>query len=291
MSSLTELQHWLLHQLTRPVRLRTEASAVEAANRYLAPCGSLAPAEQLEVYRRQFWLRHTAALLEDYPALSRLLGQREWELLVESYLRELPRSWTLRDLGAGMAEHIRQRSSTPRQALCVDMARLEWAYVEVFDAPFSPALDPIRLQRLNANQWLEVKIQLAPTLRLLRLSYPVAELRAELRGTCPSPPRHAQAQRGWREVPGDFSPETSASPVPSTHDLVVFRDRHLRLSYRRIGELEAKLMQKLEKDPGLVSACEQLVAQTPEAEAPLEQHVGRWLANWAQSDWLANVDV
>ncbi len=289
MSSLTELQHWLLQHLARPVRSISDPDAVEAANRYLAPCGALAPIEQLEIYRKQFWLRHTAALLEDFPALSRLLGQREWELLVESYLRELPRSWTLRDLGAGLAEHVRQRPTTPRQELCWDMARLEWAFVEVFDAPFTTPLNLDRLQRLSADQWLEVKIQLSPTLRLLRLSYPVADLRARLRSTAASPHGRRLPQDPMPSLSAASTPEAIASPARFTHDLVVFRDRHLRLSHRRVNELEAELMRELVAQPSLVAACKQLVARAPRAEAPLEQHVGRWLANWAQNDWLEHV--
>lgn len=288
MSSLSELQYWLLNQLSRPVRLSGDASTVAQADRYLAACGELAPIEQIEIYRRQYWLRHTASLLEDFPVLSRLLGQAEWERLVESYLNELPRSWTLRDLGAGLAAHVRQRPETPRQALCADMAALEWAFIEVFDAPFTPGIDSCRLRQLKAEDWLDVKVQLSPSLRLLRLSHPVAELRAQWRNTVTSSPSHSE-QHGLGQSKPPVPSSPIATPPTTPHDLVVSRDRHLRLAWHRVQPLEAELMRTLEAEPTLVAACRTLAERHAQSDVELERHLAAWLASWARKDWISDV--
>src|SRR5262245_10531800 len=96
----------------------------------------LSPVEQLEIYREQFWLRHTSSLVEDFPGLSGILGQASWEQLVEAYLAAVtPESYTLRDLGQRLPEFVARASFLEHRELCTDMARLEWAYVEAFDAP------------------------------------------------------------------------------------------------------------------------------------------------------------
>jgi len=76
------------------------------------------------------------------------LGQADWEKLAEQYLREVPPdSYTLRDLGSHLPELIERASWLPHQALCLDMARLELAYIEVFDARDTPPLAPSDLRR------------------------------------------------------------------------------------------------------------------------------------------------
>jgi hypothetical protein len=61
----------------------------------------LSPAEQVDIYRRQFWLRHEDCLAEDFPALRAILGEPLWEAFVRDYLTEIPPTApNLRDLGA-----------------------------------------------------------------------------------------------------------------------------------------------------------------------------------------------
>ena len=104
------------------------------------------PVDQLEVYREQFWLRHTASLVEDFPGVGGVLGQTEWEGLVEGYLEaHSPESYTLRELGRHFPDHVAQCTQLPEHALCSDMARLEWRFIELFDAADCPPLDLAKL--------------------------------------------------------------------------------------------------------------------------------------------------
>ncbi|HKO94438.1 MAG TPA: DNA-binding domain-containing protein, partial [Polyangiaceae bacterium] len=107
MQDLTELQHWVVRHLQQLRALPKDAAIrAEAADR-LTGNDRLAPVEQLEIYREQFWLRHTASLVEDFPGVGGVLGQADWEQLVEGYLQAHPsESWTLRELGRHFAEHV-----------------------------------------------------------------------------------------------------------------------------------------------------------------------------------------
>ena len=74
----------------------------------------LTPAEQAEIYREQFWLRHRDVLRDDYPALRHLIGDEPFDDLVRAYLEACPpRSYTLRDLGDRLAEFARSYDRFP----------------------------------------------------------------------------------------------------------------------------------------------------------------------------------
>src|SRR5690349_14811454 len=112
--------------LPRRRALAADPRVAEAARTQFNGGDRLSPVEKLEIYRRQFWLRHTASLLKDFPGLAGVLGRRDWERLVEDYLDEvIPTSWTLRDLGSRMPAHVERSDWLPHHRLCIDMAGLE----------------------------------------------------------------------------------------------------------------------------------------------------------------------
>ncbi|MCU1313722.1 MAG: hypothetical protein JWM54_1479, partial [Acidobacteriaceae bacterium] len=99
-------------------------------------------------------------------------GNRRFDALVLTYLKENPStSFTLRDLGARLphwlAEHL--PLAGPRAQLALDVARLEWAYVEAFDRATLPALGMADLSGLGPDSTLSLQ----PHLQLLHLHYPV----------------------------------------------------------------------------------------------------------------------
>src|SRR6478609_9683138 len=219
----------------------------------------LSPVEQLEIYREQFWLRHTSSLLEDFPGLSGILGQRNWEKLAEEYLSEVsPDSYTLRDLGARLPEIIAAASWLPHQELCLDMARLELAYVEVFDAPDLPPLSPERLAAIPEASFADAKLLIAPSVRLLSVKYPVADLRRQLRAE---------------------NDESVAIPAPKPQQLVVYR-RDLRLWDMPLSDVAFTFLQGLAAGSSLGAAAE-LAVTNAAAEDELSRNIGAWLAEWS----------
>src|SRR5690606_3078534 len=121
MRSLSEIQRQLAAMLQRPRTLLGHAEVAELIATLTTERPRLSPAEQVEVYREQFWLRHTGALLEDFPGLSGILGQSDWERLVEGYLVAHPPShFSLRDLGSGLPEYVAGQDWLERPQLCLD---------------------------------------------------------------------------------------------------------------------------------------------------------------------------
>ena len=72
-----------------------------------------------------------------------MLGAKKFDKLVLAYLKENPStSFTLRNLGAKLPRGLQPIPSflSRRRQLAVDVAQLEWAYVEAFDGAASHPL-------------------------------------------------------------------------------------------------------------------------------------------------------
>lgn len=272
----TALQHALVADLQRPRALYKSEASVARAERELSGNDRLSPVEQLEVYREQFWLRHTSALLEDFPGLSGVLGQRHWEALVEGYLqRHPPDSWTLRNLGSRLAEYVAGQTELPHHALCIDMARLEWLYTEVFDAANPSQLDPTKLASIADDAWDDVRVVFSPCLRLLRVGYPVARLRKRL-----------------RERLGEAAATAAGSvaiPAAEKQNLVLYRDAQGGLCFSAIEEAAAALLDALQRGKRLRDACETVAEDVPESASTIENSLGAWFARWAARAWIVDV--
>jgi hypothetical protein len=104
-----------------------------------------------------------------------LLGEKKFDRLVLAYLRENPStSFTLRNLGSKLPQWLEGHAefAPRRHDLLVDVARLEWAYIEAFDGADIVPLSASDISGLTADS----RLSLQPHLQLLDLRYPVDEL-------------------------------------------------------------------------------------------------------------------
>lgn len=268
MRSLTELQLGMADALRHPRALPDDPLWTRFAAENLCGNERLSPVEQLEIYREQFWLRHTGSLVEDFPGLCGILGQDDWDKLAVHYLSEVvPASFTLRDLGAQLPEVIGRASWLPHRALCHDMARLELAYIEAFDAPDTAPLDPQRLAALPEEQLPLAKLVIAPCVRLLEVAHPVADLRRALRAE---------------------GNEPVAIPEPCAQNLVVYR-LNRRLWDMTLSQPAYRLITSLQQGAPFGEAAERAAASGPEAEAEVAERIGVWLGEWTKKGLLCDV--
>lgn len=268
--TLTELQHWMADQLRRRHDLSKDPEACAVAQRYFTGNERLSPVEQLEIYREQFWLRHTSSLVEDFPGLGGVIGQRAWQRLVEEYLeRHPPTSRSMRDLGDRLPEFVERCTWLEHRALCVDMARLEWAYIELFDAPDAGTLAPDKLAGIPDAAWPTARIVLHPALRLLSVSYPVANLRRAL---------------GARR-------DRISIPAPAAATLVLYRSRERTIVDETVSRGAFELLAQLAAGTPLVAACERTVQAVPDEAASVERDLADWFRHWAERGWVVDVQT
>ena len=271
-SELAQLQRWVAEHL-QGRRALPQSEAVSREARYrLTGNDRSSPVEQLEIYREQFWLRHTASLVEDFPGVGGILGQEAWEKLVESYLEaHAPRGWTLRELGRRFPEHVASQHGLSHHALCSDMARLEWCFIELFDAADRPGLDFAKLAALAPGSLETGQIVLNPALALLEVRYAVADLRQRLLAA--------------RTTPG----AAVGIPEPEEQRLVLYRAADRRLYHRPVGPEAFALLSALQRGLSLVAACEHALEQAPAHAERLQRNVGTWFQQWAKRGWIVDV--
>ena len=139
----------------------------------IAPNDRLSSLERLRIYHEQYWARLLTSFEEDFAGLQAVLGKRKFQAVVRAYLTACPStSFTLRNLGSRLASwaEANRLSFAPFAELALDMIRLEWAHIEVFDAPSSPPI-----------QSPGVPFTLQPYVRLLTVQHAVDDLLLEVR--------------------------------------------------------------------------------------------------------------
>ena len=269
---LDELQAFFAEQLQTRRTLPKDALISAQASKLIKASGKLSPVERLEIYREQFWLRHTSSLVEDFPGVSGILGQQAWAPLVEGYLTaHPPRSFTLRDLGLQFPAYVETRQALPHHALCCDMARLELAYLEIFDAEDAAPVAPEALAGIAEDAWERVRIDFQPALRLLKTAYPVAALRRQL-------------------IEAQSSAENVLLPAREAQCVLLFR-RDLSMFHERVSEGAYALLHALTRRVPLLPACAEAQREVPAEAASIEENVGAWFQSWAARGLIRDVLV
>jgi hypothetical protein len=241
--NLLDLQRRMAEDVMRPLapdfQMQTAtsdgASTQELVDTYIKPNDRLSSFDRLEIYNRQYWFRVIGAVSEDFPAIGAVLGAKKFDSLILAYLRENPStSFTLRNLSSKLPQWLESHPEfAPRHhMLLLDVARLEWAYVEAFDSAEYAPLTTADFADLSA----ESKLFLQPHLQLLDLSYPVDELVLAVHQQTPLSDIMSNAVTERKHVKQARLPRMRRSPV----HLAVHRFEN-SVYYRRIDH-EAYLL-------------------------------------------------
>jgi hypothetical protein len=183
---------------------------------------------RLGIYAHQYFARLTESLREDFSACASALGPEAFDRLSARYLVAYPsdnaslryhgRHFT-RFLGERAGEFARERSWRTDLA---DLAALEWARIEVFDAPAAPLLDVSALLSTPADAWFEIELSLVPAHRIIRVRHDIEELWLAAEHSRPLPParEHERVLSVWRRGFGVFHRAVAASEARALERLV-----------------------------------------------------------------------
>jgi hypothetical protein len=225
-------------------------------------------AEQVEVYREQFWLRHLPSLRDDYPTLVWALGDEAFRRLSVEYLCACPpNTWNLQLLGAGIAAHVAGHSPWCVDPILCDAAHLDQAFMEAFDAPDAPPFDPRLLAATSEGAWPEAHVLFHPSLRAIELAHPLHSVRDALK-------RGRPCER----------------PRPEPTHVVVWRDAKCFRLAASVEPLAFRLLAALHAGAPLGEACGRVTnAQVGADSADLGARVGAWFQQWTASGWVSAV--
>jgi hypothetical protein len=231
----------------------------------------MASYERLEVYREQFWLRHLASIDEDFPTLTWVVGGAQaFRELATAYLRACPpRTWDLQRLGIDLPSYLAGHPRWADDPLARDAARLDWAFMEAFDAADSPPFDPRVLASTPEDAWPGARIDLHASLGLLSLAHPVHELRDAVRR-------------------GGVSLER---PAPARTHLVVYRDAACFLRAAAVDPVAFELLETLRGGVPLGEACEAAARTSRRDPTEIGESLGGWFQQWTAAGWIRAVRI
>jgi hypothetical protein len=292
-TSLEEVQRAMAAAVTMPLTADEEMRAQmpdgramsEVAAGFIAPNSRLNAFERLEIYNRQYWFRVLNALAEDFAALKAVAGSRRFHALSVAYLVEHPsRSFTLRNLGSKLAEWLSEhpRFAGRRHALAVDVARIEWAFVEAFDNAENTPLTLEQIATLDGDS----RLALQPHVQLLELQYAADELVIAL---------HAGEKRLTTEaaVP-DEEPEVPPARLPRLRMRTIWVAAHrvdLSVYYRRIAREEYRTLEAIRTGQPLLAALEAGFAESVVPAERRARQVQAWFGTWAELGWICAPDL
>jgi hypothetical protein len=286
--NLLDLQRRMAEDVMRPLtpdfqmqQTTTDGrSTAEVANSYVKPNKLLSSFDRLEIYNRQYWFRVIGAVAEDFPALNAVLGERIFDRLVLAYLRENPStSFTLRNLGSKLPQWLKDHPefASTRHDLLLDVARLEWAYVEAFDSADVAPLTTSDFDGLGP----EAKLYLQPHLQLLDLHYPVDELVLAVHRETGSSDIMSNAVSERRHVKRTRLPKMSRSVI----HLAVHRYEN-SVYYRRIDHEAFLLLSALQNGAALGDALETAFRNSSLSAEDQAAKIREYFAHASELGWF-----
>lgn len=137
----------------------------------------LTAARRVQIYRHDVFTKFTEALAAVYPVVQRLVGAAFFEQTAREYIVHHPaRCGDVQAFGDQFADFFAALPQVAGLPYLPDVARLEWAYHEVFHAADAPPLDPAALAELPPETHGDLRFTLHPAARLLRSNYPVLRI-------------------------------------------------------------------------------------------------------------------
>jgi hypothetical protein len=274
----------IMQPLTPDEDMQTTApdggSMVALAESFIAPNSRLTSFERLEIYNRQYWFRVLGALEEDFPALRAVTGRQSFDALCVAYLTANPsRSFSLRNLGSKLPDWLTAHPEMAgrRHRLAVDVARIEWAFVEAFDSAAYPPLTLDQIAALDDG----LRLALQPHIQLMTLGYPAEDLVLELHRR----ERRQASEAGVRsekesDAPAELPWPRKRSTWIAAHrvDLVVY--------YRRLEREEYETLEAIRRGVPLNEAIQSGFAHSRLAASRRPERVREWFTNWAALGWI-----
>lgn len=281
----------VMQPLTRSERMQRVAPDGKPmrsyAARFIKPNDRLTSFERLEIYNRQYWFRVLSSMVEDFPGLRAVLGGGRFEEMSKAYVGDCPsRSFTLRNLGARLESWLRKHPewAGAKQALALDIVRLEWADIEAFDGKAEPALRP---EDVGAAADANLRLKLQPYVQLLSLKYPVDDLLLEVRDDDEDTDF---ASNAFQEKRKRKRVQAVAKLKPSPIFLAVHRVDY-SVYFRRIEPEEYAVLKALRAGKALGEAIDMGLRRT---SIPLEERaasVQQWFQTWAALGWFCKPSI
>jgi hypothetical protein len=253
----------------------------EVVAEFIKPNARLSSLERLEIYNRQYWFRVLDCLYDDYPGLRAILGDRKFYRLRVAYMAKYPSSsFTLRNLGNRLEQFLAEEPSwtSPREQICREMARFEWAQIVAFDGAAKPALTP---QDLHNTRPASLRLGLQPYLTLLELNWPLDHFIIAVKKRDVA--LRSEASNAINDRNGKRTTRCPRLPRRQRVFLAVHRYNN-DLYYKRLDAVQFRLLCALHDGATLKLACAQ--AFGAQGDPALTGRIQDWFKTWMELGWF-----
>jgi hypothetical protein len=220
-------------------------------------------ATRLSIYGDGYVARLAEALQANFPVLSELLGEVDFEKMATAYVRSHDSPFfSIRYYGNALADFLASEPEYEGAPVLAELARWEWAMTEVFDAADADSVGVSDLASVAPEEWADLRFELHPSVRRLALSWNAPQI--------------------WKAVTdGAGVPEMEFSTEPVAW--VLWR-RELRTYFRSIQPGEAEALEAAREGQSFGELCDLLCAQFGEEQAPAT--AAGFLRDWVESGLL-----
>jgi hypothetical protein len=224
------------------------------------------------VYVNAYRLRLAEFLDEDFPALRVLLGDDDFEALVEAYIDENPsRLRNARWYTTRLPEFMQESENWSANALAIGLALFERALTDAYDAADAPALSIETLAEFSPQDWPRLGFTFHPSLRLIEVAAGVLDAYA----AATADEQDEEAARADEEDEGAL--EDRPSDASESETIAIWR-ADLDPAYRQLDPDEHLALFEAMAGQSFGDIC-QLVAFQNEGQSATER-LARFLVTW-----------
>jgi hypothetical protein len=220
------------------------SGAVEA---YVVGTARVPVATRLAIYGGAYRSRLAEALASNFPALTQLLGETDFQRLAAEYVRTHDSPFfSIRYYGDALAQFLASHEDYVAAPVLAELARWEWAMTSAFDAADVTPLGHEALAHVPPQQWARLRFEWHPSVQRLTLGWNVPQLWQALTDEIERPPA-----------------ALAAAPV----DWLLWR-RELTTCFRSLPHAEAAALDAARSGWPFAELCELLCGEVGEGEAP-----------------------
>jgi hypothetical protein len=250
-----------LPELQRHFWAALEGETAPALREVVAGTEPLSADDRIDIYASMYLWRLRDVLADDFPKVAAVLGPEGFTDLVRRYLGTCPSTHpSARWVGRRLADFLRE---FPLWApWMTDLARLEWARLDAFDAADA---EPVRVADLGVvrpEDWPDLVLEPVPSLTVLRSLYPIHE--------------------AWADPAAWSGPDAPAAENPTT--VRVWR-RGWQALHVAVDATEASALGDLRAGASFGVICERFADRAPAAAA---RDAGGLLARWVEDCLIAS---
>jgi hypothetical protein len=211
-----------------------DPAARAAIDAMVAGDARLSAIDRLDVYASMYFVRIHDVLRDELPRTAAVLGGAAFHGLVTDYLIVCPPSRpSLREAGARLPDFVAAHARGGERPWLAELARLERARTEVFDAPDATPVSLADLRAVAPERFGELRLRLIPAHRLLANRFTIAPI--------------------WRALASEGAASAADAPPAAPETLIVWRHDD-DVFHRAADADEARWLSRLVAADGLLFA-------------------------------------